>query len=244
MNIGILIICTGKYSVFFETLYKSCEEHFLPEHNKKYYVFTDDDKIVSKDNIIKIEQERLGWPYDTLKRFSIFNKIKETLLKEDYLFFLNANMLCLNNVGDDILPDEENNYLMAVQHPGFYKKSNILFTYERNPVSNFYIPFGEGEFYCQGCFIGGRSLEFIDMSEKLDKLIDDDLSKGIIPIWWDESALNWYFLDKNPLVVDQHYAYPENHRYDLSLKRENAIILNRDKSNFGGHDFLRNKNNN
>lgn len=241
MKIGILVICTGKYSVFFETLYKSCEEFFLTEHEKTYYVFTDDDNIVSKDNIVKIQQERLGWPFDTLKRFSIFNKIKETLLNEDYLFFLNANMFCLKEVDDSILPKKENNYLMAVQHPGFYKKPNYLFTYERNINSNFYIPFDKGDFYCQGCFIGGRSLEFIDMSEKLDKLIDDDVSRGIIPLWWDESALNWYYLDKNPLVIDQHYAYPENHIYDITLKRENAIILNRDKSNFGGHDFLRKK---
>lgn len=239
MNIGILIICTGKYSIFFESLYKSCEEFFLPEHQKNYYVFTDDENIVSRDNIIKINQDTLGWPFDTLKRFSIFNSIKSTLLKEDYLFFLNANMLCINKVGDDILPGEENSYLMAVQHPGFYNQPNFRFTYERNENSNFYIPYEKGTFYFQGCFIGGRSIEFMDMSEKLDKLIDDDVSKGIIPVWWDESALNWYYLDKNPLVVDQHYAYPENHKYDISLKREKAIILNRDKSKFGGHNFLR-----
>lgn len=241
MNIGLLIICTGKYSIFFESLYESCENFFLPGHNKKYYVFTDDDKIVSKDNIIKIKQERLGWPFDTLKRFSIFNKEKDNLLKEDYLFFLNANMLCLKPVTDDILPGEENGYLMAVQHPGFYKKPNYTFTYERNSNSNFFIPFDKGNFYCQGCFIGGRSAEFIDMSEKLDSLIDDDYSKGIIPVWWDESALNWYYLNRNPLIVDQHYAYPENHIYDITLVREKAIILNRDKSNFGGHNFLREK---
>ena len=41
MNIGILLICTGKYTVFFNTVYDSCEEFFLNGHKKTYYVFRD-----------------------------------------------------------------------------------------------------------------------------------------------------------------------------------------------------------
>jgi hypothetical protein len=240
MNIGLLIICTGKYSIFFNSLYESCEKHFLKNHKKTYYVFTDDESIESKSNIIKINQNRLGWPFDTLKRFSIFNKSKELLIKEDYLYFLNANMLCVDDVNEEIIPSVDNNYLAAVQHPGFYSESNNTFTYERNTKSNFYIPYGQGKNYYQGCFIGGRSVEFLNMSEYLDKLIDSDVENNIIPIWWDESALNWYYLDKNPLIIDRHYAYPEDQMY-IGLDIKKTKILNRDKSKFGGHLFLREK---
>lgn len=240
MKIGILIICTGKYSVFFKSLYESCEKHFLKNHEKTYYVFTDDEEITSNSNVVKINQNKLGWPFDTLKRFSIFNNSKELLINEDYLYFLNANMLCVQDVNEEIIPDEKNDYLTAVQHPGFYSQENYVFTYERNPKSNFYIPYGEGKYYFQGCFIGGRTNEFLNMSEYLDKLIDEDLSNEIIPVWWDESAMNWYFKEKNPLIIDRHYAYPENHVYS-NVFIEKTKILNRDKSKFGGHGFLREK---
>ncbi len=244
LNIGLLIICTGKYSIFFESLYKSCEDNFLKNHKKTYYVFTDDDKIVSNNNIVKIHQDRLGWPFDTLKRFSVFNKSKDILLKEDYLYFLNANMFCLKEVGEEIIPTDENHYLTAVQHPGFYGKDINTFTYERNNNSKFYIPYGVGKYYYQGCFIGGRSREFIDMSIELDSLIDEDIKNEIIPVWWDESALNWYYLNRNPLIIDRHYAYPENHdNFYIDSDKKNAVILNRDKGSFGGHDYLRDKNN-
>ena len=176
----------------------------------------------------------------TIKRFSIFNSSKELLSQQDYLYFLNANMLCVEDINDEIIPDEKNDYLTAVQHPGFYSQENYNFTYERNPKSKFYVSYDEGQCYFQGCFIGGRSNEFLNMSEYLDSLIDEDLSNDIIPVWWDESALNWYYKDKNPLIIDRHYAYPENHVYP-NVFLEKTKILKRDKSKFGGHGFLREK---
>lgn len=208
MNIGVLTICTGKYVVFFEELYKSCEKFFMPGHKKTYYVYTDGD-IPEHENIKKIDQPVLGWPFDSMLRFKMFLNNKHELLNEDYLFFFNANMKCVDYVNEEILPGKENSYLTGVQHPGFANKHPDEFSYERNPNSNFYIPYNYGKYYYQGNFNGGRSTEFIEMSEVLDLLIEDDLSKGIIPIWHDESALNWYLLDKNPLMKSTQYTAPE-----------------------------------
>ena len=46
MKVGILYICTGKYIVFWEEFYKSCQKYFLSDSEcvKQYYVFTDVDK--------------------------------------------------------------------------------------------------------------------------------------------------------------------------------------------------------
>ena len=233
MNIGILIICTGNYSVFFNSLYDSCEEFFLKKHKKTYYVFTDGE-IYKKDNIVKFEQPHMGFPNDTLKRFHLFKQKHESLIKEDYLFFLNANMLCVSEVGDEIIPNQNSDFLMGVHHPGFYNKSNNEYTYERNINSKFNIPYGQGTYYYQGCFNGGRSKEFLEMSDKLSGLIDVDLSNGIMPIWHDESALNWYFKDINPLLVNPGYSYPEGWSIPFDSK-----IIQRDKNKFGGYDYLR-----
>jgi hypothetical protein len=55
-----------------------------------------------------------------------------------------------------------------------------------------------------------------------------------MPIWHDESALNWYYLDKSPLLVDSSYAYPEGWSIPFNKK-----IIQRNKNNYGGYDYLR-----
>ena len=232
MKISIFTICTGKYTIFFEDFYKSCERFFLKDFEKTYYVFTDGD-ILTSDNIVRIQQDKLGWPYDTMMRFKMFNSIEDQL-NSDYTFFFNINMLFLDNIGIEVLPKEENSYLVGVNHPCFFDKPNISFSYERNNKSLFYIPYGEGNFYYQGCFIGGRTNEFMYMSKVLEEKIDNDLSNDIIPIWHDESALNWYYIDKNPLLMSPSYAYPES--FNLNMDRK---IIQRDKNLLGGHEFLR-----
>ena len=105
--ITIFTICTGKYSMFFENFYNSCEEFFLKDYNKKYYVFTDGD-IIERDNIVKIHQEKLGWPYDTMMRFQMFNRVKDDVMSSDYAFFFNVNILFLKEISQEVLPNQEN----------------------------------------------------------------------------------------------------------------------------------------
>lgn len=235
MNIAIITICTGKYDIFFKDLYESSEKYFLNNHLKHYFVFTESNNIDSSENVTKLYQEKMGWPYDTMLRFKMFNSIKETLSEYDYIFFLNANMLFVDFVSDEVLPNEENGFLMGVNHPGFYNKEINQFPYERNPYSTSYIEYGSGKNYYQGCFNGGRSKEYLEMSESSDILIMNDLDKGIIPVWHDESKLNSYYKDLNVLTLDSGYAYPESVN-DLPFAKK---IIQRDKSKYGGHHFLR-----
>jgi hypothetical protein len=232
-TINILTICTGKYFMFFDDFYQSCESNFLTNYKKKYFVFTDGE-LNHYDNVVKIYQPKLGWPYDTMMRFKMFNSI-ENLLDGDYIYFFNINMSFLEKVGEEVIPREDNDYLMGVNHPGFYNQSNFSFTYERRPTSKFYIPLGKGKKYYQGCFNGGRRKEFISMSKELEELIDYDLSKDIIPVWHDESALNWYYCNRNPLMLNPSYAYPESLNIPFDKK-----IIQIDKSKLGGHVYLRN----
>jgi len=233
MEISILTICTGKYTIFFENFYKSCENFFLKDVKKTYYVFTDGD-LPEINNVIKINQKKLGWPYDTMMRFKMFNSISD-LNNSDYTFFFNINMLFVDYIGSEVLPTEENDYLVGVNHPGYFDKPNYLFPYERNPKSSFYIPYQFGKFYYQGCFNGGRTIDFMNMSKILEEKIDIDLSNNIIPIWHDESALNWFYEKKNPLLMSSSYAYPES--WNLNMDRK---IVQIDKSKLGGHEYLRN----
>jgi len=269
MKIAITTIATGKYDVFVPSLIDSCEKYFLPNLEKKYFIFTDSDKILTSDKVVKVNQNKLGWPYDTMLRFHMFSSIEKELENFDFVFFMNANMEVVSLISEDILPTEEESGLVATHHPGFYKKDPEKFTYERNHRSNFYIPFGSGETYVQGCFNGGRSKEFLKMCREIKERMDADLMNKIIPVWHDESALNWYLLDKNPKIlhptyawpefvflteekiikmmadigIDECYAYFDREETDpyLDIKGGERIrIIQRDKNLFGGKNKLRN----
>lgn len=238
-KINILTICTGKYTIFFQDFYNSCENHFLKGYDKKYFVFTDGE-IIESDNIVRIQQSKLGWPYDTMMRFKMFNTIKDKL-DGDFTFFFNANMKFLQDIGEEALPNDENNGLMGVTHPGYFNVSKNQYPYERRFDSKFYIPYDSGNVYYQGCFNGGKTDDFMNMSSILESRIDQDLGNGIVPLWHDESALNWYYKDKNPLTLDISYAYPESELSNFIGKniQVDKKILQVDKNKYGGHQNLR-----
>jgi len=211
MKIAIITIATGKYIRFIDSLVRSAEKYFLPGLEKTYFIFTDfeEEICIEGANIEKIKQDKLGWPYDTMMRFHMFERIEKMLSETNFCFFMNANMEVVSEIDISILPSSKNDGIVSIFHPGFFYQSKDTYTYERREESNFCVPKGCENFYYQGCFFGGRSSAFGERTSILKKMIDDDLSKGITPLWHDESALNWYLLDKNPLVLDPGFGYPE-----------------------------------
>lgn len=220
MKIGVISIATGKYIKYMQDLVESCESFFLPGHDKKYFIFTDGDlemyfgKKQGAPDVVKIHQEKLGWPFDSMLRFHMFLSIKEELLKMDYIFFMNANNQVVSTVDESVLPVSSICGIVSAIHPGFHGREKNQYTYERRPESSLFVPFGSENNYYQGCFNGGRSDSFLLMSEILRSKIDSDLNNNIIPVWHDESALNWYLIDKDPLVLGPNYAYPEHNTRD------------------------------
>jgi len=247
MKIAIVTIATGKYDIFIEELIKSCEDNFLPTLDKKYFIFTDSDKIIKTDKVNPVKQNKIGWPFDTMMRFHMFNSIKKTLLEFDYVFFMNANLKIKSTVGSFILETPEECGLIMTLHPGFYGENRLQYPLERNPLSSFYFPLGKEKNYFQGCFNGGKTIDFLEMSSVLADLIDLDLMKGIVPIWHDESALNWYVMEKNPKILDPTFAYPDvftgnkthDPHYKIIAKFGDPKILQLNKDDFGGKKMLR-----
>lgn len=47
-SIGILYICTGPYVLFWKDFYKSFQEKFLVDFEKRYFVFSDAEEIMDK----------------------------------------------------------------------------------------------------------------------------------------------------------------------------------------------------
>ncbi len=245
MTIGILYICTGKYKIFWKGFYESCEKNLVTEAEKHYFVFTDSPDIeYGKDNprIHRIYQENIGWPGNTLMRFHMF--LREiggtpqevnTIEKMDYLFFFNANLLILEKISTiDILPSGQER-LVSTLHPGYFDKPRKKLPYEKNPNSTAYIPRNEDVKYFAGGLMGGYTKDFIQAMQVIKTAIDKDSEKNIIAVWHDESHWNKFLLSRDDVkILHPGYLYPGNAEIPFP-----KIILNQDKKNFGGHDFLR-----
>jgi histo-blood group ABO system transferase len=201
IHIGYLIMATGKYIQFVPPLIRSARTYFCKLHDVHFFVFTDQLLPAEADTTI-IYQQRLGWPYDTLKRFHVYAAHKELYNNYQFLFASDADMLFCSQVGDEVLQP-----LVAVQHPGFVKKRG---SYESNRISTACVLANEGRCYCAGGFYGGSTDAFLQLIETCKKQIDVDLEKKYIAVWHDESHLNRYFIDHKPTVVlPMLYCVPE-----------------------------------
>lgn len=204
-NIGLLVMATGRYTSFVGPLVQSAELHFCQGHNVTYFVFTDGTLDSSLDNlpIVRVYQKRLGWPFDTMMRFQVYADNSDLLASQDYLFCCDADMLFVDEVGDEILSER-----VATQHPGFVGKRG---SYETNSRSKACIRDWEGEYYFAGGFYGGTSEEVLRIARTNALNIKNDLDKGIIAVWHDESHWNRYCIDTPPtLILTPSYCYPES----------------------------------
>ena len=201
MRVAVLNVATGKYIDYFEQLKDSVEENFFNEDEVDIFLFTDSDREYG-DNVKKIKIERGGWPNDTLYRYHYFLMAKEELMKYDLLLYLDVDLKVVSKVGREMVGD-----LVAVQHPGFYGKTNG--TYERRRTSTAYVPATiNAPYYCGG-LQGGRPEHYLKACEIMSKNIDIDEKNSIMAIWHDESHWNKYLSENKPETsLDPSYCYP------------------------------------
>ncbi len=204
MKVGLLVIATNKYTQFLQPLISSADEHFLPNQEVTYFVFTNQEiNIETENDVVKIDVEHKDWPWMTLGRYRIFSNASEELSKMDYLYYSDVDMKFLAEVSDEILSD-----IVGTQHPGFYGRKGSP---ETNPESLACIHPHENNQYFAGGFNGGTSEEYLKMSKKLADNIDIDFSIGIIAKWHDESHMNRYFFDNTPTkILSPSYCYGES----------------------------------
>lgn len=238
MKIAVLYICTGKYDIFWEDFYKSCEHNFCHDTIKHYFVFTDSKQISSNGNTSVIYQDNLGWPFNTLYRYRMFLRISNLLKEYDKIVFFNGNCLFKKNIAVEEFFGA-NSSLIACLHPGFYNKPVTEFTYETRENSTARVK--DPHYYLAGGINGGDRDTFLEYCHILAENIETDLKNGIVALWHDESywnALinnNYARLQDKLHLLSPAYLYPEGWNLPFECK-----ILLRNKANYGNHEFLRN----
>jgi hypothetical protein len=214
MKLSVVFIGTGSYLNFLPNWYDACEKYLVSNVEKHYYVFTDGELSDTPDNMTVYHQEHLSWPYITLLRFGTILKAEDQLSKSDWILFLDADMLVVDEVKeDDLFSDKK---YIGVHHPchfmGMNPHNRLPGAFETNEKSLACIGKDDDvSVYFQGCLWGGRVPDVIEMMKELDNRTQKDLSNDVVAVWHDESQMNKFFAERRDdvRVMSPSFAYPE-----------------------------------
>lgn len=214
-KVGLCVVATGRYIEFVKPLIESGRKNFCPDHVVTYFVFTDGE-VEKAPDVVRIHQDRLGWPHDTLKRFHMYAAQREMLEKLDYVYAIDADAHFAEPIGEEIFSRR-----VFTQHPGFLGKTG---TYERKKTSTAYVKKKLGKTYCCGGFYGGTSREFLKFVQRASEMVDTDISVGYVAKWHDESYLNRYVVDYPPTkTLSPSFCYPEG--WELPFEKKIVVLL-------------------
>lgn len=212
LKVGLLIIATNKYINFLNELITSADRYFLNNYKVTYFIFSNQDiKLDTLREVVVTKVEHKEWPWMTLGRYDIFYNNADKLKNMDYLYYCDADMKFVSEVGDEVFSAR-----VATQHPGFYGRRG---TPETNPNSLACVHPSEYMEYFAGGFNGGTSYEYLKMAKQLSYNIKVDYSNNVIALWHDESHMNRYFIDNPPTkILSPSYCYAEDYNIPFEKK--------------------------
>lgn len=239
MNVAIIFIGTNKYADFFPKWKESVDKYFLNDCEKTILAFSDEEKdYFLKDDVLLLKIPPVSWPLATLLRYKFVNTFLKTRAEAgafDYVFYLDSDLFPYSNV---ILKDivDETKGLTGVHHPGNHQNP-LWHTLESNESSNAFVAnglvaFGSEAVYHQGCLWGGTLKSVSEMVSILDDRIDDDLSRNVMAVWYDESHMNWYFLNHLDEVntLPFNFAFPGGAGWSKDYPHVDIKLLHIDKN--------------
>jgi hypothetical protein len=218
-KLSIITIATNHYLDFFMTQLGNVNDLVGPHQPTEVIIATNRANLepISMTNVTVrfVEVEDLPWPEITLLRYEIIQRL-EPALKGEVVMWLDADMLIRRaiNIDELLAPTTE---LAMARHPGFletsapissgaktyldYQLRNLkrlirrqpaLGSWENRRTSNAFVPVESRHAYVHGAVWLGSRDAVIGMCALLAKRTRDDLSRGLIATWHDESHLNWY----------------------------------------------------
>ncbi len=194
-RIGVAVVATGGYRAFVGAVVRSIRRNFLPGHEVRVFLLTDAD-FRSAPDVVPIRVEHRPWPEMTLGRHALVASHRAAFAGLDFLFYLDADMRVVGEVGDEILGD-----LVAVVHPGYHDQDRSRLPFESRPASAACVRAGEGATYYCGAFQGGKADHFLAVCESLAAMVEADRARGVTAVWHDESHWNRYLIDHPPSVA-------------------------------------------
>lgn len=219
-KIALLFVCLNpQYWPFLRDVIEDAQAHFLKGHQVDFFAWTDIPEGTTYGSTV-FPTDPVSWPFPTLMRYHLFLQQEEILKEYDYIFYLDADMRIVDDVGDEILGEG----LTAAEHPMYALRREYIPPYEPNSSSTAYIPRPGGvveekgkdpwfkPVYAAGGFQGGTAKSFIEAMKSMKKSIDEDFMNNYTAIWNDESHWNRYLYDfkGSVTVLPPSYVYPDS----------------------------------
>jgi len=206
LNIALFCVATGGYSEYVPALWGSALRNFLPSHNRKLILATDDFQVGKHEaDIIAIPTEHRPWPLATLGRYALLTQEFAVLRSFDYVFMIDADMKFNSVVGAEVLGE-----IVAVQHPGYAGKPWDTFPLESNQHSTAYRTPHNYTTYYAGAFQGGTMRTYLDACGRIARAIAADSARKITARWHDESHWNAYLANFPPdIILGPEYCWPQ-----------------------------------
>ena len=198
-TLGIYYIATSNYCSGFPHFVKNLHL-FAPEFKKYVIILSDglsewDGKCISNIEYKVIHIDHYPWPIIALFKFYNIYKYKQDF---DYIMYLNAESQFNPYWSGNFWSIFSQNKLTLSRHP----QSNLLEIYDGERFNNYpknntacYIsPDKQFTYVCAGLVFGPSNL-FFKMCKDINELIKTDLMGHFIPMWHDETYLNYWRLN-------------------------------------------------
>jgi hypothetical protein len=215
MKIALTFWGTQKYIEFLPAWYSSLEKNFLPNIEKKYFVFTDGELIDPPSNVVTMKIPDYGFPKTFNMTFEEILKIEDLVQDCQWMLSVDADMKVYDKIEYDEVFDETKKYI-GVHHPchfvGFGPHDQYPGCYDINPKSNACTKeILDMNIYWQGCLWGGKIPYVFDMMREIDKWTKDDVNNGVQARYYEESYMNKWFLmhREETKTLDPSFAFPE-----------------------------------
>jgi N-acetylglucosaminyldiphosphoundecaprenol N-acetyl-beta-D-mannosaminyltransferase len=238
-RLGLLIIATGRYLDFADTLLADVDT-VIGSGDVVANLFTDAEPAVVRRiqqrhevSINALPVPKLRWPEASLYRYELFTTCAADI-QGDVLVYLDADLRVQRDFTPLLTPLAWPGRMAAVRHPGFYRQRRLRprGTWESRPVSQAYVPpHRRRNYVCGGVWAGERTA-LLGVSEELRARVRTDAGVGVTARWHDESHWNWWVANHPVELLDPSWCYVPDYPW---LSHLVPLIVAVDK----GHGFER-----
>lgn len=240
-KIGIAILATNSYFVLGIRLIKGFMRFYKGEQDIKFYFFSEiDPKEYVPDgiNIRYYYASNSNWLDGTNSKFTSMLKIEKDE-ELDYLYYIDAD----TSITKDFIEDWFLGETVTLQHFGDQGWMKDIKGYDRNPISEAYIPLDTNlpQMYYHGAFMGGEAKKIFDICRILLSYQIKDKKIPYEPSVNDESYINKYFHYNPPtkVVLSVDYKFNVSDKSGVGNTRDMNLNITEIKN-----DLLINKDNN
>ncbi|XP_042333703.1 putative glycosyltransferase 6 domain-containing protein 1 isoform X2 [Sceloporus undulatus] len=213
ITVGLTVFAIGKYlDKYLNNFLSSADIFFMAGHKVVFYIMVDNPaKVPAVElgplrtmKVFQISRQR-RWQDISMIRMKVIADLIESHIRHevDFLFCMDVDQIFEDDYGVEALDES-----VAQLHAWFYKKEKESFTYERNPESAAYIPYGEGDYYYHGAVFGGTPMRVLNLTRECYEGIRRDKRQNYEAVWHDESHLNkYYLLNKPTKLLSPEYCW-------------------------------------